>query len=188
MDDRVNGRFKKGFSCTHYGRQGYKKGKSNPKFKGIRYHSSGYVLIYQPNHPFKQHDGYVPEHRVIFEEYLKTHNPESPFLLNGYLNARYIVHHKDHNIINNHIENLEVFTQSEHMKIRHKRKKEGKLYKCEVCQKEVYRKNSRRKYYHKVFCSKTHYHLYLKGKPKNKRRIDYTIKLTMSSLQKKRNC
>lgn len=63
-----------------------------------------YKKIYCPDHPAAQADGRVYEHRLIMEK-----------KLGRYLKEGEEVHHIDHNIKNNHPDNLMLFTNhSEH--------------------------------------------------------------------------
>ena len=43
------------------------KGEKNKSWKGGKYKCNGYILIYQPNHPFCSNINYVREHRLIIE-------------------------------------------------------------------------------------------------------------------------
>ncbi len=63
-----------------------------------RYLANGYVLIFSPNHPFANKNGYVQEHRLVIEK-----------LINRFLHKWEIVHHVDKQRNNNHIHNLMVF-------------------------------------------------------------------------------
>lgn len=56
-------------------------------------------------HPNKGKHGYVYLHRLIAEA-----------RMGRFLTEKEVVHHKDHNPQNNHWDNLEVMTQSEHSK------------------------------------------------------------------------
>lgn len=72
---------------------------------GIQHHSSGYIMIYMPDHPMaKANHGYVMEHRLVMEE-----------SLGRYLTDGEIVHHINENKIDNRLENLELMTVSEHI-------------------------------------------------------------------------
>lgn len=68
----------------------------------------GYILIYEPNHPFAKSTGYVYEHRVIMETRLKR-------ILKNEEN----IHHLDGNPQNNDIKNLALTDRSNHLKIYH---------------------------------------------------------------------
>jgi hypothetical protein len=103
-------------------------------------HSKGYVLVFKPEHPFCDHHGFVPEHRVVAEEKI----------------GRYVdpvteeVHHKDENVSNNHPSNLDVLTKSDHRRIHNSWQKiNGEWWKpCNSCKKflkvvgNFYRRNS----------------------------------------------
>jgi len=79
--------------------------------------SQGYVLIYKPKHPFCTRDGYVREHRLVMEEHIGR-----------YLEPNEIVHHKNGNIKDNRIENLELYkTNSSHFKNCHINQKRNRL-------------------------------------------------------------
>lgn len=72
-----------------------------PKIKEKR----GYICVYLPEHP-QAHRGYVYEHRIIIETRLKR-----------ILSTEEVVHHIDGDRSNNDIDNLQVMTQAEHVKL-----------------------------------------------------------------------
>ena len=80
-------------------KKGRGRGPENPYWKGGRYkdHTSGYILVYSPNHPFASKKGYVREHRLVVENFLGRH-----------LQKNELVHHKNGVKDDNRIENLEV--------------------------------------------------------------------------------
>lgn len=85
-----------------------------PNWKGGRYlGKDGYWNIYYPNHVFAQSDGYVKEHRLIYEQY---HN----CILLPYT----VVHHIDDNRQNNVISNLKPLYRGQHI-THHKKGKES---------------------------------------------------------------
>jgi hypothetical protein len=89
-------------------------------YKGIHV-NAGYFYIYFPTHP-NAHSAkklYFPLHRLIMEWKLGRR----------ILNTE-IVHHKDGDTFNNHPDNLEIMSVSEHNRhtaLNRKRKKDGKF-------------------------------------------------------------
>lgn len=84
-------------------------GKNNPKWKGGKINKDGYVLIYQPTHPFCNHLGYVYEHRFVMEK-----------KLGRYLKLEEVIHHINGIRNDNRTENLYLFNNSsEHTKHHH---------------------------------------------------------------------
>ena len=84
-------KFKKGRKAWNKGKPRYwksftefKKGKDHPFFKGKIKHK-GYVLVYSPNHPYKDKCNYVKRSRLVME---KT--------LSRYLTPIEVVHHINH--------------------------------------------------------------------------------------------
>lgn len=95
---RTDGKPKR-FVYNHHSR-----GKLNPKWKeGNRIDNYGYRIIWKPDHPFSDSDGYVREHRLIIEQYIKR-----------YLTTNEEVHHKNKNKLDNRIENLQIMTTGGH--------------------------------------------------------------------------
>lgn len=101
-------------------------GKNNPRWHGgIRMERENYKLVFFPEHPHASKAGYVREHRLVMEQYLKR-----------YLKVTEVVHHIDHNPLNNKIENLWLFAnQNEHVKFeRHEIEMKKKMKDvCPVC-------------------------------------------------------
>ena len=93
-------------------------GESNVRWKGGRVrHSDGYVYLAAPHHPFTS-NGYVFEHRLVMEFWLREHDPDSKFLVQlgdqKYLSPKFVVHHDDEDKTNNDIANLVCMTNAEH--------------------------------------------------------------------------
>lgn len=91
------------------------RGELNSSWKGGRKITRyGYMAVYMPDHPFAQYGKIVFEHRLVAEENLLT--AENSIEINGkrYLRPEYIVHHKNHNRLDNRPENLEVMLKGEH--------------------------------------------------------------------------
>lgn len=77
------------------------------------------------------------EHRLVMEASLGRH-----------LLPHEVVHHKDHNKLNNSADNLEVSTQAQHLR-KHRR---GKFLACLTCGKQVYRRPGHKG--ERTFCSR----------------------------------
>lgn len=82
------------------------KGENNPAYKGGKYFdSSGYVVVYMPNHPNCGVKKTVLEHRFVME-----------CKIGRYLTDEEVVHHIDFNKSNNNPDNLMLFpNQSRHI-------------------------------------------------------------------------
>jgi len=94
------------------------KGSKNSSWKSDeRISSYGYKLIRVLNHPFRNSDDMVFEHRLLAEKYLLTE--ENSVFVNGiaYLSKEYDVHHKDFNRANNSLDNLVVMKKSAHKRL-----------------------------------------------------------------------
>jgi uncharacterized CHY-type Zn-finger protein len=90
-------------------------------------HSKGYTLVKVPCHPYSNHSGYVPEHRLVIEEKIGR------FIVPDQEDA----HHVDGNITNNDPCNLMLITKSEHRRMHSGWKViNGKWWKtCNHCQR-----------------------------------------------------
>ena len=101
------------------------RGDKNPIWRSdTKISSYGYRMIRVPDHPFANCDGFVFEHRLIAEKFLLT--PEFTVEINGktYLSPDFVVHHKDHNRLNNNPDNLEIMTLAEHTRMHQQKQKE----------------------------------------------------------------
>lgn len=88
------------------------RGKNHYKWKGgRRLDKDGYVLIWKPEHPNSDSDGYVREHRLIMEQHLSR-----------YLELREDVHHLNQIRADNRIENLQLMTHGEHSSLTHRKR------------------------------------------------------------------
>jgi hypothetical protein len=82
----------------------HRSGENHGMWKGGRYQlTKGYYVIWKPEHHFANKDGYVLEHRLVWEEYHKV-------ILLPWAD----VHHLDGNKTNNVIENLEAMMHGHH--------------------------------------------------------------------------
>lgn len=92
-------------------KNGYWKG-------GRRVRADRYIYAVARKHPYAAPNGYVLEHRLVMEEWLRENEPESPFLIEidaqKYLSREFEVHHKDLTRTNNDISNLQCMTFKDH--------------------------------------------------------------------------
>ena len=93
------------------------KGFENASNVGYRTIHSGYYYVLEPSHPFSDKCGRIREHRFLAEKYLMNEN--QAVFIDGtmYLDRKLEVHHKDFNKLNNNIDNLEILTKSEHIRL-----------------------------------------------------------------------
>ena len=111
--------------CT-YNKQRYihghnSYGPSSHFWRGGKKISCGYVLLKRPDHPLAGAYGYVPEHRLVYEEYYKC-------CLLPWID----IHHKNKQKDDNRIENLIPMTKSEHT-IHHLKNKHKKDFSERIC-------------------------------------------------------
>lgn len=85
-------------------RHGFRE--ENPNWHGKAINGEGYVLIKAPYHPYARKSGYMFEHRLVMERYLKR-----------FLNRGEEVHHLNGNKQDNRVENLIVLSAKEHAKL-----------------------------------------------------------------------
>lgn len=76
----------------------------------------GYVLVYSPNHPFRNVDDKVFEHRLVIEENADQFDDKYFVVVDGkkYLKREYDVHHINEIKTDNRLENLCIMTRGEH--------------------------------------------------------------------------
>ena len=84
-----------------------KIGEKHPRWKGKRLVSKeGYIHIFCKNHPYANVSRRVKEERLIMEEHLDR-----------YLRSEEIIHHKNGDKQDNHLENLQIVSSSEHSRL-----------------------------------------------------------------------
>lgn len=81
-----------------------RNGERNGNWNGGKKMLDGYLYIYLPNHPSCTKEKYVVEHRMVMEKHLGR-----------YLTKKEVVHHINHNRLDNRISNLKLYkNNSEH--------------------------------------------------------------------------
>ena len=94
------------------------KGKENATWKSDKRLSRyGYIQVRVLDHPFRDYEDFVFEHRLVAEQYLL--DEKNSVEINGkrYLADGYVVHHKNFHRTDNRVENLAVMTKTEHSKL-----------------------------------------------------------------------
>lgn len=100
------------------------KGSTNATWKSdFKITNYGYKKIRVLNHPFRDCDDFVFEHRLVAEKYLLNDNNSIEIDGVRYLNPELEVHHIDEDKLNNRPENLQVLTKSEHSSLHWKKRK-----------------------------------------------------------------
>lgn len=104
--------YKKGHIAWNNGRKMKQtSGKNHWNWKGgkIIHSKNGYILLYNPNHPFAKKVGYVAEHRLVMEKKIRR-----------YLKPTEIVHHINGIKDDNRPQNLKLFANDgSHYKFHH---------------------------------------------------------------------
>ncbi len=101
-------------------------------YRGGKIRRNGYWYVKKWDHPSSGKQGYVAEHRLIVEE-----------SLGRFLKKGEVVHHINHDISDNRIENLKLFSSAgQHTKIGHPKIVESqrgltvKIKSCDICHKD----------------------------------------------------
>ena len=89
-------------------------GKNSSNWRGGKIIVGGYIYIFSPEHPNRTKDNYICEHRLVMEKKLSR-----------YLDKKEIVHHMNHNRLDNRVDNLMLLPSigkhnGEHPKVRNK--------------------------------------------------------------------
>lgn len=99
------------------------KGKLNPTWKtDEKITHYGYRKIRVLDHPFRDCDNFVFEHRLVAEKYLLTEENSVEINMALYLKKEYDVHHIDENRLNNDLSNLLVLLKSDHIRLHNAKK------------------------------------------------------------------
>jgi len=119
------------------------QGKNNPNWKGGVMYDKKRKLIYSPNHPNPDFlHKYCYEYKLIMEKYLGRK-----------LKKGEIIHHKNGDVTDNKIKNLQVMTQSEHIKLHQKQGDMKQIFKSKFDfsynDEQEYKKEYGKLYYQK---------------------------------------
>ena len=105
--------------CSSVCQKEWNTGENHYNWKGGRKKSGGYIFLLRKDHPFSDKCGYILEHRLLMEDYLRENNLTQYMVeVNGifFLNPKSVVHHKNNIKNDNRIENLELLSsQSIHV-------------------------------------------------------------------------
>ena len=106
-----------------------RNGSKHPRWKGGRViNSQGYVLVYAPEHPLKNANNKIREHRLVMEKFIgrQLHSYED-------------VHHINGNKQDNDIENLQLLGKRAHARLHGRKMVKKGIYKnCVFCDKRFY--------------------------------------------------
>ena len=103
---------------VHCSRKCYTQiGNQNPKWRGGYVIRKGYRYVFNPLHPSATKKGYVLEHRLVAEK-----------VLSRFLKKKEVVHHLNHNKLDNRASNLAILSSlTEHNRIHnHPRNRKGR--------------------------------------------------------------
>ena len=116
---RLNtGRISQVFIHGHNGR-----GEGNGRWKsGKTLSSHGYVMVKMPDHPNAAENGYVLEHRLVMSNHLGRA-----------LTDQEVVHHRNGDITDNRIENLELHTAATHRALHDPRERQRVVREPKIC-------------------------------------------------------
>lgn len=141
--EQVKRRFREGHNI---------RGSGNPCWKGGISHSGDYIRILKPDHPHKDVENYVKEHRLIYEEFYKC-------CLLKWVD----IHHINGNKRDNEISNLQPLSHSQHLSITKTKNMINRI--CYLCDsKETYSKKQGyaqwRRFKDKLICKRCNDRLY----------------------------
>ena len=132
-------KYRHNFMLGENNHQFWLKGKDNPTWKtDEKITHYGYRKIRKLDHPFKDCDGFVFEHRLVAEKYLL--NEENSIEIDGkrYLKPEYDVHHIDENRLNNDPINLQVLLKGKHKSYHNKKNPVPRNERGQFIKKENY--------------------------------------------------
>jgi HNH endonuclease len=98
---------------------------ANLEGRDRRTNDKGYLEVWYPEHPSNK-DGYVLEHRLVMEKWLRR-----------YLHSEEVVHHVNENKKDNRIENLWLTDEVEHAKIHRMGKMVSQAQRAKVRKKQM---------------------------------------------------
>ena len=103
LERKGRGRFCS-YECKYKSQKGWWSKNKNPRWNGgRRIRGDGYIQIKASNHYSVNEEGYIREHRLVMEKYLRRKLKDDE-----------LIHHKNGNVKDNRIENLEITNRAEH--------------------------------------------------------------------------
>ena len=99
---------------------------ADPAHPGYTKTDSGYIMVWNPDHPFCDKKGYVRQHRLVMEAHIGR-----------YLTDDEAVHHIDYDRSNNDISNLQLMTRAEHSSLHVVRKDSGRWMHRKDAQQDI---------------------------------------------------
>ena len=104
------------------------KGSKNASWKSDeRISPYGYRLIRSIDHPFKNIDEFVFEHKLVAEKFLLTDSNSVEINGKKYLKQGYVVHHLNFDRLDNNVNNLLVLKRKDHTSLHYSLRDENKL-------------------------------------------------------------
>jgi hypothetical protein len=123
-------------------------GERHWRWKGGRYKDvHGYWLVKKPDHPQANNNGYVREHRLVYED------SRNCCIIPQLLGQPIHVHHRDGNRANNVWYNLMLVLKSEHTKIHYPRQDFNALCQCGSRNIHGTSRHDGKQYFHCIECN-----------------------------------
>lgn len=128
--------------CSIECRNATYRGEGNPNWRGgFTIGSSGYRLVWLPDHPYADHHGYYEEHRHVVEQ-----------RIGRILDPAECVHHLNHDRLDNRDANLQLMASWAEHQTAHG---EYETHQCGECGAPVRRSKAHRRRWERAYCTRT---------------------------------